>query len=222
MTQETNVQCLFPASSDDEFELNLMNISDVSETYLDDASPDIEMEVDTMDPNDLCSLLNEDSDDGSSEFLSSDEGDFMFSECLNDTEINWSSDIINGQNENDKLSQTNYTTQESQIMTRSQTDILPKIKDANLSSMTEEYYRHAYNKLAISMHRSEISRAQVRLHNRSSSSRLIILANCPMPTTMMENFTALVSGNRTSLTTGLEQSRVRLREYMAQLSHTHL
>lgn len=85
------------------------------------------------------------------------------------------------------------------------------------SPVGDEVYNTAMNKLKSSMRKSELSRAQVLKHGESLSQA----PKQPAPSTL-GSLTGLLSGKRSALTAGLEQSRKNLRMYMMLLNSNQL
>jgi len=77
----------------------------------------------------------------------------------------------------------------------------------------EVLYNTTLHNLTSSMERSEMSRAQVLGHRASLSN----LPRQPSPSSM-NSLPALLSGKRTALTAGLEESRNQLRRYMSLIN----
>jgi len=91
------------------------------------------------------------------------------------------------------------------------------------SSTGDDLYNAALENLASSMRRSEMSRVQVLRHRDSRISlaprrnSLSCAPRKPAPSTM-NGLADLLSGKRSALTAGLEQSRNQLRMYMSLLN----
>lgn len=100
----------------------------------------------------------------------------------------------------------------------------PPASPVTCSSTDDELYNAALNKLASSMRRSEMSRVQVLRHRDSLSvaprrESLSCAPRQPAPCTL-NSLSDLLSGKRTALTAGLEQSRSQLRMYMSIINTT--
>jgi hypothetical protein len=94
---------------------------------------------------------------------------------------------------------------------------------------TDEEYQAALSKLAASMRRSEQTRSQVLKYR--SSPRPVTPPSAPAPAPAVTSSSTsspfstladLITGKRTSLTAGLEQSRRQLRTYMSLMNSSHM
>jgi len=92
----------------------------------------------------------------------------------------------------------------------------------NKSDCSPQPYSEALNNLAFSMRRTELSRAEL-LRQRNTMPRYPQMTPQVAPMSAhpsaMSSLAGLLTGKKTSLTVGLEQSRRQLREYMVRMNN---
>lgn len=91
----------------------------------------------------------------------------------------------------------------------------------NKDNVMTQQYEEALSNLALSMRRTELTRAEI-LRHRQNMPAVSSLANTSPQASTISSFAGLLTGTRTSLTAGLEQSRRQLQEYMFRMSHQAL
>lgn len=139
----------------------------------------------------------------------------------------------------DDMSLSSYGTAQSMAASAQVPIRIPSTSQASGTSSfstspnSQTKYNDALEKLAMSMRRTEESRSQimrqrelVKLKEESTISRTTAVTTSP-PQRVSSQFSGSIvsgffSGSRTTLTTGLEQSRKQLRSYMNQINHQSL
>jgi len=101
--------------------------------------------------------------------------------------------------------------------------VTPVVPNGNVKSDSSSLqYGEALNNLAFSMRRTELSRAEL-LRQRDSMSHYPQMTPQLTPASVhpsaMSSLAGLLTGKKTSLTVGLEQSRRQLREYMGRMNN---
>mmetsp|Transcript_6486 Transcript_6486/g.8151 ORF Transcript_6486/g.8151 Transcript_6486/m.8151 type:complete len:243 (+) Transcript_6486:75-803(+) len=231
----------YPAPSDDMFELNLMDIPDDIDTgdsveFTSYEIEDVMADLDDVNPEELSTLLDQELDEDEVKFFESVESaeelqdqDDNNIELFEDSSVKrMEYDASNMPASKDVISPGGHANNAT-IRTQHTSTVVPTSSASVTGNLNPQQYSEALNSLASSMRRTELSRAELlRQRNNMTQYRQAHqqvgyqMAPASAQSSSMGSLAGLLTGKRTSLTVGLEQSRRQLRGYMTRMNYNAL
>mmetsp|Transcript_12477 Transcript_12477/g.15644 ORF Transcript_12477/g.15644 Transcript_12477/m.15644 type:complete len:236 (+) Transcript_12477:187-894(+) len=224
----------YHAPPDDVFELDLMDIpDDIGPNDSSELSSyeieDVMVDLDGIEPEELSTWLDQELDEEEAKFFesveSADEMEDQDDISLKRIEDTGRTHRAASARMTGSMYAPTGGTDGAFNSARNPTIVAPPLSSNGKKDFSPEQYSEALTNLASSMRRTEMSRAEL-LRQRSNMTQYSQapqqMVPLSAPPSAMNSLTGLLTGKRSTLTVGLEQSRKQLREYMTRMNYNAL
>ena len=225
---------LYYGPSDDAFDLDLMDIpDDIGSNESPELSSyeieDVMVDLDGIEPEELSTWLDQELDEEEAKFFESVESVEELEE-QEDISLKMTEDTSRNHRTPDvrmtgSMHAPTGNMDGAFLAARNPNMVAPPSNANGSAEFSPEQYSEALTNLASSMRRTELSRAEL-LRQRNNMTRYSQapqqMVPLSAPPSSMNSLTGLLTGKRTTLTVGLEQSRKQLREYMTRMNYNAL